>query len=406
MVKGMRIAVVSIHGCPEVRLGHKDTGGMNAVLLQTVTRLGKLGIKVDIFTRFHGFQSAREVILSPNVTVIHLMNTSTGLTKEEIYNQSEQFIAEIDLYKVKNNFIYDVIHVHYWLSASIGLSLAKSWTVPLVAQFHTLADAKIRSMTEVMDPPLRNVVEKNTMHQADKILAASNDEMASIEFIDRNVHTKLELVPYGVDISVFHPVNSSVARSRLGLNGHPLIVYAGRIDPIKGIDLLLQSVACMKIRENAELIVIGGGDLEFDEYLNYLHNLTQELGISQRVHFVDAMDQQLLMYYFNAADVCVVPSRYESFGLVALEAMACGTPVIARKVGGLQSLVKHGMTGYLVPWHCPEPIANQLEVILENDLLRKKMGYHAESWAKTWTWESTVEQLNNVYKEITCHSVD
>jgi len=397
--------VVSIHGCPEVRLGHRDTGGMNAVLLQTAIRLGDLGIKVDIFTRIHGCKSPREVILSRNVTVIHLASAASGSTKEEIYYASEKFIAEIDLYRMENNFTYDVVHIHYWLSASIGIGLSESWAIPLVAQFHTLADAKIKSMAEAVEPPLRNLVEKSTMRHADKVLAASNDEMAAIELIDRDVHAKLQLVPYGVDISVFHPVNSSVARSRLGLNGHPLIVYAGRIDPIKGIDLLLQSVACMKIRENAELIVIGGGDLEFDEYLRYLQDLSRELGISQRVHFVAAMDQEHLMYYFNAADVCVVPSRYESFGLVALEAMACGTPVIARKVGGLQSLVKHGMTGYLVPWHCPEPLANQLEVILENNLLREKMGYHAESWAKTWTWESTVEQLNNVYKELTSYSV-
>lgn len=401
----MRIAVVSIHGCPEVRLGHKDTGGMHAVLLQTAIRLGELGIKVDIFTRVHGLQSSREVMLSPNVTVIHLTSSATGSTKEEIYRESERFIAEVDLYKVENNFTYNVIHIHYWLSASIGVGLAELWAVPLVAQFHTLADTKIKSMPDAVEPPLRNVVEKSTMQYADKILVASNDEMAAIELIDRNVHDKLQLVPYGVDISVFHPVNTSVARSRLGLNGHPLIVYAGRIDPIKGIDLLLQSVACMKIRENAELIVIGGGDLEVDDYLSYLQDLSRELGISQRVHFIAAMDQEHLMYYFNAADVCVVPSRYESFGLVALEAMACGTPVIARKVGGLRSLVKHGMTGYLVPWHCPEPLANQLEVILENNLLREKMGCQAESWAKTWTWESTVEQLNNVYKELISYSV-
>ena len=397
--------MVSIHGCPEVRLGHRDTGGMNAVLLQTAIRLGDLGIKVDIFTRIHGFKSPREVILSRNVTVIHLASAASGSTKEEIYHASEKFIAEIDLYRMENNFTYDVVHIHYWLSASIGVGLSESWAIPLVAQFHTLTDAKIKSMAEAVEPPLRNLVEKSTMRHADKVLAASNDEMVAIELIDRDVHAKLQLVPYGVDTSVFHPVNSSVARSRLGLNGHPLIVYAGRIDPIKGIDLLLQSVACMKIRENAELIVIGGGDLEFDEYLRYLQDLSRELGISQRVHFVAAMGQEHLMYYFNAADVCVVPSRYESFGLVALEAMACGTPVIARKVGGLQSLVKHGMTGYLVPWHCPEPLANQLEVILENNLLREKMGYHAESWAKTWTWESTVEQLNNVYKELTSYSV-
>ena len=401
----MRIAVVSIHGCPEVRLGQRDTGGMNAVLLQTAIRLGDLGIKVDIFTRVHGSKSPGAVTLSDNVTVIHLASAATGLAKEEIYWESEKFIAEIDLYKVKNSFTYDVVHMHYWLSAAIGVGLSKSWSVPLVAQFHTLADTKIKSMAAAVDPPLRNAVEKSAMQHADKVLAASNDEISAIQVIDGDVYAKLQLVPYGVDISVFHPVDSSVARSRLGLNGHPLIVYAGRIDPIKGIDLLLQSVACMKIRENAELIVIGGGDLEFDEYLSYLQDLAQELGISQRVHFIAAMDQEHLMYYFNAADVCVVPSRYESFGLVALEAMACGTPVIARKVGGLQMLVKHGMTGYLVPWHCPEPLANQLEVILENNLLREKMGCQAESWAKTWTWESTVEQLNNVYKELTSYSV-
>ena len=401
----MRVAVVSVHGCPEVHLGYRDTGGMNAVLLQTTTRLGELGVSIDIFTRMHDSELPLIVKLASNVTVIHLTTAVNLVDKEQIYHETEHFIDEINLYKESCNLSYDVLHIHYWLSSAIGIGLSKRWKVPLVAQFHTLADTKGKSMAQVSDPLLRKNVERNLIQHADRILVASSDEMASIEQMHSQADIKLEMVPYGVDTTMFYPLNISVARFRLGLNGDPLILYAGRIDPIKGIDLLLQGVACMKIRKNAELIVIGGGEIQCDQYLDYLQELSYQLGIDRRVHFVEAVDQKLLMYYYNAADVCVIPSRYESFGLVALEAMACGTPVIARKVGGLQSLVKHGMTGYLVPWHCPEPLANQLEILLDNDLLRKKMGDQAELWAKTWTWESTAEQLSDVYQKVVAESV-
>ena len=392
----MRIAFISVHGCPLARLGERDTGGMNVFLRETARELGRRGVCVDIFTRAHDPNDPQIVSLGDNARVIHLSAGSFGEEKRALYQWLPDFSARLDEFLEVHGLRYDLVHSHYWLSGPSAADLAGRSDAPFVASFHTLGEVQRLVRSGVPDAEERITTERATVDRAQLIVAASPQEREQLIHLYGAESEATHVVPCGFDPEVFRPVDPSAARRELSLKGRKMVLFVGRIEPIKGIDVLLRAVAAMDDLDGVEVVVVGGNEDNVE--LERLKAAASELGIRDAITFQPTVSQNRLALYYNAADVCVVPSFYETFGLVALEAMACGTPVIAARVGGLESTVTDGETGYLVPWHCPEPYAERLETLLANDHLRERLGVSARESVKGMTWPFVVDRLQEVYE--------
>ena len=394
-----RVAIISVHGCPIARLGSRDTGGMNVYVRQVAQELSARGVYVDIYTRDHEPDDPQVVELAEKARVIHLRAGSIALQKEELLGSLPAFVRSLLDYTRQNGLSYDVIHSHYWLSGRVGNVLARHWRVPHVVTFHTLAEVKLRARAGEREPEARAAGERKVIASADRVVAFSEHERDAIARLYNSGRDHIAVIPCGVDIDRFQPVDGDRARKDLGLDDGKVVLYVGRIEPLKGIDILLKAVAQLGETENVRTLIIGGdsgGDLEVER----LKSLADELGISSHVYFVGRVEQGELPAYYSAADVCVVPSWYESFGLVALESMACGTPVVASRVGGLPTIVKDGVTGYLVPWRCPEPFADRLDILLHSPVINRGMGEAARSRALTMSWSAVADRLLSLYTSL------
>ena len=394
-----RIALISFHTCPLASPGEGKTGGMNVYVRELSRHLGAMGVKVDMFTRCHSDHCKDVVELGRDVRVVHLMGGPPGAKLDALDSYLPVFLEHLDQFSRQERTHYQVVHSHYWLSGWIGKRAAEAWGVPHVVTFHTLAEIKVRAKAGEKESAVRSRIEGELMASSQLIIASSPHERDSMVRLYDARDSRIEVVPCGVDLSLFRPLDVEEARKRLGLNGEKVIVYVGRIEPIKGLELLLRSAAIMESEDAVKVLVIGG-DRTHDREVKRLKGLAEELGIEDMTTFVGVVDQRLLPLYYNAADVCVVPSYYESFGLVALEALACGTPVVASRVGGLPSVVQHGRTGYLLSWRCPEPFADSLEAILSSTGLRKTMGMAARKRAEGMGWEMVAEETCRLYSSI------
>tara|TARA_B000000460_G_C21513838_1_gene392407 strand:- start:1066 stop:1734 length:669 start_codon:yes stop_codon:yes gene_type:complete len=221
--------------------------------------------------------------------------------------------------------------------------------------------------------------------------------MARLYAADTN---KVSLVPCGVDLSVFRPLDQKTARDRLGLNGEKILLYVGRVEPLKGLDLLVETAAQMDSEDGVRMMVVGA-DANGGQEMDRVKQLAKERDLEDQIDFVGQVDHLELPLYYNAADVCVVPSYYESFGLVALESMACGTPVVATRVGGLSTIIQHGRTGYLKPWRCPDAFANSVEMLISSDSLQQSMGEAARQRAEAMGWHNVAEMMWDEYSALT-----
>ncbi|MEE8442114.1 MAG: glycosyltransferase [Dehalococcoidia bacterium] len=391
-----RIAIICFHSCPLARLGTRDTGGMSVYVQELARGLGRLGFSVDIYTRDHEHCKSQVVGLDEHVRVVHLKSGPVGATKEDLFSHLPLFLSKLQEFQKHHDLTYNLVHSHYWLSGWVGNALAAEWRVPHVTTFHTLAEVKTRARMGEKEAGPRSATEHRVATAADKIIVSTAHEREALRRLYGAQQEKVCVVPGGVDLALFQPGDQVAARDRLGLNGHCTLLYVGRLDPIKGLEVLMRSVASMEAPKTVRLLVVGGGDGQ-DQDTQRMERLTQELAIQDRVDFLGSLEHELLPLYYQAADVCVVPSYYESFGLVALEAMACGTPVVASRVAGLQTIVRDNRSGYLVPWHCPDAFADRLEVLLANDALRESMGKEAQIIAQGMGWDETAAGVADVY---------
>ena len=392
-----RIAFISVHGCPSAKLGVRDTGGMNVYIRQVAQELGKRGVLVDIYTRYHDSNDPQVEDMGNGVRVIHIAAGRHSTPKEVIPKHLPEFVCGVLNYTEQEGLSYDLIHSHYWLSGRVGAILGHHWRIPHVASFHTLAEVKQRARVGEQEPVARAVGERKVIASADRIVVFTQHERdAMMRLYDAPSH-KIDVIPCGVDVDLFRPMDQGLARDKLGLNGHKVVLYVGRLAPLKGVDILLRAVAQLEERDNTEVLIVGG-DLESDREAERLKSVSRDLGISSQVSFLGSLDQEDLPTYYNAADVCVMPSYYESFGLVALEAMACGTPVIASRVGGLPTVVKNGLTGYLIPWRCPDPFTDSLDVLLNSRAINDAMGEASRRLALTMRWPTVADQLLTTYR--------
>jgi len=408
-----RIAMLSVHTCPMATLGGKETGGMNVYVRELSREMGARGLTVDIFTRSQDPSVARVRPLWPNVRVIHLpAGPEQPYKKNLVYDHLPQFLSELRAFAASENITYDLVHSHYWLSGWVARELAREKALPTVHMFHTLGrmkDAVARSEAE-KETAARIRVEEELMRDASRIVAATPlDKSQMIELYGANPR-KIVVVPLGVDPGMFRPIPRGEARQVVGLDLPGmcrLVLFVGRMDPLKGLDTLLRAV-CKLTDLEPELVkglcmaVIGGDADENGAALNSelecLDKLKNEVGLRDLVIFLGSRAQDTLPYYYSAAEVCVVPSHYESFGLVALEAMACGTPVIASRVGGLQLTVEDGVTGFLVPVGDPDALAEKLRLILADSELRDRLGANARHKAQTYTWQVVAKRILKVYE--------
>jgi D-inositol-3-phosphate glycosyltransferase len=410
----MNIAMLSYHTCPLAILGGKNTGGMNVYVRELTRYLGREGVHVDVFTR-----SENEHI--PAVShdlgyfnrVVHIpAGPQVFLPKEELTEYTKDFAQGILDFAEKKQIHYDLIHSHYWLSGIAGELLKNQWDVPMLQMFHTLGKIKQRigRTAEEREGKYRIKGESHVIEVADLIIAATEDEQDQLFDLYQVPSEKVKIIPPGVNIHHFYPIPTDEAKEAIGLSPRDkAALFVGRIEPLKGVDTLLQAMAILK--RNCRLficpdylIIIGGDPGGEEEKLSYemtrLQSLSHELDLEDMVIFLGKRGQDTLPYYYSAAEVVVVPSHYESFGMVALEAMACGTPVIASRVGGLAHLVKDGETGFNVPAQDPDALAEKLRALFVDHDLRAAFGARAAAYARGFSWEIITKQMTEVYREL------
>jgi D-inositol-3-phosphate glycosyltransferase len=395
-----RAAFITLHACPLAAPGKGKSGGMNVYVRQLASALGELGMKIDIFTREHSDVANRVETIGSNVRVIHINVGEPDAHLDELYDLLPDFLEQLNKFREEEGLEYDVVHSHYWLSSWVGRELSQELAIPHVVTFHTLSLIKMQSRAGEEEQSERSVIETKVIATADRIIAFSpheRDAMARLYAADAN---KITLVPCGVDLEVFRPLNQKAVRSSLGLNGEKILLYVGRVEPIKGLDLLVETAAQMDSEDGVRMIVVGA-DVNGDREMDRVRQLAREKDLEDKIDFVGQVDHDDLPLYYNAADVCVVPSYYESFGLVALESMACGTPVVATRVGGLSTIIHHGRTGYLKSWRCPEAFANSVEMIISSNGLQQSMGEAARKRAEGMGWDNAAALISVEYSALT-----
>ena len=400
-----RAAFVTFHACPLAAPGQGKSGGMNVYVRQLAAALGDMGVKIDIFTREHPNIVNRIETIGSNVRVIHLKSGELDTHIDGLYPELPEFLAQLKAFQEEEAIKYDVVHSHYWMSGQIGRGLSQALNVPHVITFHTLGLIKMQSRAGEVEQSERPFVESEVMSTADRIIAFSPHERDSMARLYGADPRKVSLVPCGVDLSVFCPLDQEAARNRLGLNGEKILLYVGRVEPLKGLDLLVETVAQMDSEDGARVMVVGA-DVNGGQEMDRVKQLAKERDLENQIDFVGQVDHMELPLYYNAADVCVVPSYYESFGLVALESMACGTPVVATRVGGLSTIVQHGRTGYFKPWRCPDAFANSVEMIISSDGLKQSMGEAARRRAEAMGWDNVAAIMWNEYAALTGQSLE
>jgi D-inositol-3-phosphate glycosyltransferase len=319
--------------------------------------------------------------------------------KEEIVACLPEFARDMRRFTHGEGRGYDVIHSHYWQSAWAARAIARHLRVPHVVMFHTLGEVKNRARITEQEPTRRIRHERAIARRADAMITASDHERLLLSRYYGAREGRMHTIPCGVDLDLFQPRDRAAARRHLGLDpDRPVLLWVGRLEKLKGVDILIQALAELDERDFTLLIV--GGDERAAGLKAELQAQAREAGVAANVRFIGAVPHDELPAYYSAADVCVVPSYYESFGLVAVEAMACGTPVVASRVGGLVSTVTDGVTGYLIPWRCPEPFAEKLEVLLHNPELRANFGLAARRSVERYRWEAIALRVADVYDRV------
>ncbi len=402
-----RVAMVSLHTSPLDQPGTGDAGGMNVYVLELARRLAARQVEVDVFTRATGSALPPVVDVSDGIRVHHVSaGPYEGLTKLELPAQLCSFAREVLRTEAYHSpGYYDLVHSHYWLSGQVGALARDRWGVPLVHTMHTMAKVKNAALAEgdTPEPRSRLIGEEQVVAAADMMVANTEDEAEQLIDLYGADPARVEVVHPGVDLALFRDVGQAGARQRLGLPAHgPVITFVGRIQPLKAPDVMLRAVAVLlerrpELRSTLTVAVVGGPSGSGLEHPDSLVRLAEELGIDHLVRFVPPVRQAELVDWYAASTTVCVPSYNESFGLVAIEAQASGTPVVAAAVGGLTTAVSDGRSGLLVDDHEPGSYASAFERVLFEDGLVERLSIGAETHARQFGWDRTADQMLSVY---------
>lgn len=406
--------MLSYHTCPLATLGGKDTGGMNVYVRELTRQLGRMGVHVDVFTRSQD-EHIPHVLhdLGYGNRVVHVpAGPEQPLSKREMAGYIPDYARGIREFAAGKGLQYNAVHSHYWMSGIAARELKAAWGTPVVHMFHTLGLMKNRvaRKPDEVEGEYRERGEREVLATADRIIAATLAELAQLQWLYGADTAKIRVIPPGVDPGHFYPIPQDEAKAFIGLGaGQRVLLFVGRIEPLKGIDTLLEAMALMREqgvfdRQPVCLAIIGGeadfGQGEVPPEMSRLMELRAQHRLDDLVTFIGRRSQDSLPYYYSAAEAVVVPSYYESFGMVALEAMACGTPVVASQVGGLAFLVQDGETGFTVPVDEPAALAEKLTLLLEAAALRQRMGEQAAAFALGYAWQKIAAQVVGVYEEV------
>jgi D-inositol-3-phosphate glycosyltransferase len=406
--------MLAVHSSPLATLGGKEAGGMNVYVRELARELGRRGIAVDIFTRAQRRSEPQIVEVGPNARVVTLRTgPAAPYDKNSVLDYLPEFVQRIRCFADGQDLNYDLIHSHYWLSGVAALELRKMWGVPVVHMFHTLGAMKNQIATTPVwgETDERIAIEGRLLREADAIIAATRLDRAQMQFHYGGESERVAVIPCGVDTSTFHPHDRAEARHRLGLPTDPtkIVLFVGRIEPLKGLDTLIRSMALLAERGSVQrselrLLVVGGDAHAHEDQWGgeerRLRSLVHELGVDDIVQFIGSRTQGQLPLLYSAADVVAVPSHYESFGLVALEAQACGTPVVASRVGGLTFTIQDGVSGFLEPWNDAHAFAGKIEQLVLHEGLREEMGANAIVNAQQYSWPRIADRVLGLYQAV------
>ncbi len=395
--------MISLHTSPLAQPGAGDSGGMNVYVRELVSSLAQAGIECVTYTRADRAGLPSEVVVEPGHTVVHVEAGPHHLPKEALCDVLDEFTDGV-LEHLERTGGADVVHANYWLSGVVGHRIKHALDIPFVTTFHTLARVKAEGGDP--EPQWRDRAEAEIVNCADAICVSCAEEEEQFRRLYGDPDGRIEIIAPGVQHAFFAPGDQRGARVALDLPpDRPVVMFAGRIQPLKGPDVAIRALAELR-RPDALLLVVGGasgadGDVEARRAVE----LVDELGLHDQVRFVPPQPHHILSTYYRASDVVIVPSRSESFGLVALEAAACGIPVVASAVGGLVSLVHHGETGFLVPDRDPAHFATAIARILDDDVLARSMSEHAARRASTYTWGFAAARARRLYLDLTVRSL-
>jgi len=363
-----RAAILSLHTSPLAQPGTGDGGGMNVYVRELVSALAQAGVQCRVYVR----------------------------------RWDDEFADKVQA-DIEARGGVDVLHANYWLSGVAGRTLKQRLDLPLLTTFHTLARVKAESGDQ--EPEFRAKAEAAVMACADVVLANATAEAEQLVHYYDCDPDRIEIVPPGVDHALFSPGSQAGARWALGTDDAPMLVFIGRIQPLKGVDVAVQALAGLE-RTDARLWIVGGASgQEGNSEVTRIRDMISDLELTERVRFVPAKPHHLLSTYYRAADVCLLPSRSESFGLVALEAAACGVPTVASAVGGLLTLVEHGHTGYLVEGRNPEDYTERIDAILADPVLARRLSISAAARARTYTWSLSAARLRRMYEDLSTRTL-
>lgn len=407
------IALISDHGDPAAVIGKEEAGGQNVYVRQVGETLAKLGWQVDLFTRKSHPDAPSIVHHSPYCRTIRLTaGPETFIPRDQLFQYMPEFVEAFLKAQSKEGSNYPLIHTNYWMSAWVGLQLKQRSNVQLVHTYHSLGAIKYQGVPQ--RPAIaetRLAIEQQILEQADRIVATSPQEEQQLRSLISS-HGMIDVIPGGTDLSTFHVIPKAEARSQLGFAIHEqLVLYVGRFDPRKGIETLVRSVAKLKAENSAtplRLVIVGGSDPDQidGEERSRIESLVHALKLAEHTQFVGQIGHDRLPLYYTAADVCVIPSHYEPFGLVAIEAMACGTPVVASDVGGLKFTVIPGETGWLVPPKDVDGFAAAIDRVLNDVVWSQKMRKQALLRVQqNFSWRGVAIQLSDLYRRLLAQSL-
>jgi D-inositol-3-phosphate glycosyltransferase len=404
------VAVIAAHSCPYSEVGGAENGGMSVYIRAATEALARRGVRSVIFTRKEYAAAPADLDVPQGCHLVHVSaGPETPLDKSGLFYHLPDFYGGVSAWARENNVEFDLVHSHYWLGGWVGRRLSQAWGVPWVHMAHTLGRVKDRDRPAGAnrESDQRIAVELEIARSCNRLVAPTDREADDLTYLYGADRSCIDVVPLGVDLDRFQPRDPAPLRLRLGLGETDrVILFTGRLERLKGVETVIRALPLVDAAAGCPRLLVAGADSSngvheagaFAGERARLEALSAELGVADQVTFLGAVDHAELPLYYSLADVCAVPSYSESFGLVALEAQACGTPVVASRVGGLMHVVSDGVTGYTIPDHDPAAYAERIGQVLGDPRLRAEMGRQGIALAAGYSWEATANRLMDVYE--------